>query len=420
MLVFKFGGASVKDAAAVRNVAQVLGNFEGEEILLVLSAMGKNTNLLEKLVDAYIKDLPYQNLLEEFRTFHLNIIAELLGDDAREFYEVDNLLVELECVLDGDQAGKDYDYVYDQIVPYGELVSTRILSHYLNHVGLRNRWLDARNFIVTSSDHRRARIDWSVTEDLIGRRAFKMVQKQLSITQGFIGRTSSNAMTTLGREGSDYTAAIFAYGLNAESVTIWKDVPGVMNADPKRFPDAQLLSDISFKEAIELAYYGASVIHPKTIQPLMRKGIPLHVKSFVDIDEPGTQVADHQRKSVIQLPCYIEKANQVLISLASKDFSFIIEDNLSQIFNALAACGIQVNLMQNTAISFSICANFDQRRIEQLTDMIGDQYHMDLTPELNLFTVFNSHLDDEVKRHLKGAEVLLEQKTGNVLQWVHR
>lgn len=419
MLVFKFGGASVMNAESIKNVANILNQYQHENVLVVVSAMGKNTNLLEEIVHAYLTGKNFQPYLSQFKAFHQNIINDLLGNKSNQFYEVDNLLIELECALDGDLSSRGYDYVYDQIVPYGELISSRIISHYLNQQGFQNRWLDVRNFITTSADHRRARIDWDVTDDLIGRRAKRLIEKQLTITQGFIGRTSGNIMTTLGREGSDYTAAIFAYGLEAESVTIWKDVPGIMNADPKRFADAVLIPEISFKEAIELAYYGASVIHPKTIQPLLRKGIPLYVKSFVNPEMPGTCVSDHNRVEVINVPCYIFKDNQILLSMSSKDFSFIVEDNLSHIFSALASCGIQVNVMQNTAISFSICANNDIGRIAKFIEMIGEEYHLEQKINLQLLTVFNAHKEKNLAGLLEGKMTLMEHKTGNhVLQYV--
>jgi aspartate kinase len=418
MLVFKFGGASVMNAESVRNVASILKLYQNDNVLVVVSAMGKNTNLLEKLVETYLKKGDVHSVLEEFKSFHRDIIQNLIGEDVHEFYEVENLFVELECALDGDLSQSEYDYVYDQIVPYGELISSRIITHYLNSQNFNSRWLDARNFIITSDDHRRARVDWELTDNLIGRRAKRLIEKQLSVTQGFIGRTSGNAMTTLGREGSDYSAAIFAYGLKAESVTIWKDVPGIMNGDPKRLKDAVLIPEISFKEAIELAYYGASVIHPKTIQPLMRRSTPLYVKSFVEVEAKGTRVSNHNRKEIIEVPCYIFKDNQILVSLSSKDFSFIVEDNLSHIFNALSECGIQINLMQNTAISFSFCANNDTRRVKKLMEMIGDEYILETTKDLHLLTVFNAHKEKNLNRLLDGKRQLLEHITGTVTHFV--
>lgn len=416
MLVFKFGGASVKDAEAVRNVATILSRFQEEQILVVVSAMGKTTNLLETLVSDYMQKKDTSLILDKLKGFHRTIINDLIGKDSNQFYEVENLFIELECALDTDMASSGYDFVYDQIVPYGELISTRIISHYLNQSDITNRWLDARNFIVTSSDHRRARVNWDTTRNLISKRAKKLIEKQLTVTQGFIGRTSENTTSTLGREGSDYTAAIFAYCLEAQSVTIWKDVPGVMNADPKRMMNTSLLPDISFKEAIELAYYGASVIHPKTIQPLLKKKIPLYVRSFVDTNAPGTIVQDHGLEDVVKVPCYIFKEKQILISLSSKDFAFIVEDNLSHIFSALASAGVQVNLMENTAISFSLCANYDERRIEKFLEIMGDTYLIDRKDDLQLLTVFNPSDELGLEDVTEGKRQLLSHRTKNALQ----
>ncbi|MBO6515629.1 MAG: aspartate kinase [Bacteroidia bacterium] len=418
MLVFKFGGASVKDADAVRNVAKILSEYQDDQILVVVSAMGKTTNLMETLVNQYITGKPTTHVMDQLKEFHRTIIHDLIGPDSNQFYEVENLFIELECALDTDMIGRGYDFVYDQIVPYGELISTRIISHYLNQQNITNRWLDARNFIVTSSDHRRARVNWDTTNNLISKRAKRLIEKQLTITQGFIGRTADNASSTLGREGSDYTAAIFAYCLEAESVTIWKDVPGVMNADPKRMEKTDLLPDISFKEAIELAYYGASVIHPKTIQPLLKKKISLYVRSFVDMQAPGTVVQDHGLKDVVNVPCYIFKDDQVLISLSSKDFAFIVEDNLSHIFSALASAGVQINLMQNTAISFSICANNDAVRIEKFLNLVKDTYLVETIEDLQLLTIFNPSEDSDLPGITKGKQQLLAHRTENAYQLI--
>lgn len=416
MLVFKFGGASVKDAKSVRNVASILARYQKEQILVVVSAMGKTTNLMESLVDAYMHQRDFNSILDEVKSFHRAIISDLIGPNSQQFYEVENLFIELECALDTDMVSSGYDFVYDQIVPYGELISTRIISHYLNENNVTNRWLDARNFVVTSSHHRRGRVNWDTTQNLISKRAKKLIEKQLTITQGFIGRTSENTTSTLGREGSDYSAAIFAYCLDASSVTIWKDVPGVMNGDPKRLKQTTLLPDISFKEAIELAYYGASVIHPKTIQPLLKKSIPLYVRSFLDEHAPGTIVQDHGLQSVVEVPCYIVKDNQVVISLSSKDFAFIIEDNLSHIFSALASCGIQINLMQNTAISFTICVNNDASRIEKFLDLVSDTYLIDVSNDLQLLTVFNPSDSLDFKEIVGDKTQILEHRTQNALQ----
>jgi aspartate kinase len=418
MLVFKFGGASVKSADAVKNVVRILSMYQEEQILVVVSAMGKTTNLMEELVAKYMSKQSTEDTMDQLKSFHRTIINDLMGEQSRLFYEVENLFIELECALDTDMISSGYDFVYDQLVPYGELISTRIISQYLNQQNIVNRWLDARNFVVTTSHHRRARINWDTTKNLISKRAKKLIEKQLTITQGFIGRTPENTTSTLGREGSDYTAAIFAYCLDATSVTIWKDVPGVMNADPKRLDNTSLLPDISFKEAIELAYYGASVIHPKTIQPLMKKKIPLYVKSFVDTTAPGTMVHDHGLKGVVEVPCYIFKDNQVMISLSSKDFAFIVEDNLSHIFSALASAGIQINLMQNTAISFSICANNDEVRIKKFLESIGDTYLIDQRDDLQLLTIFNPSDSQDITEITGNKEPLLQHRTENALQLI--
>lgn len=416
MQVFKFGGASVKNAEAVKNVATILRSYQGTNIVVVISAMGKTTNLLEKVCEAYMTGGDFSKLLAEMKSFHGEIINDLLDEDSHEYYEVDNLFIELECLLETDPGELSYDQAYDRIISFGEMISTKIVSQFLNKHGVSNRWLDARNFIVTSEHHRRARVNWSRTESLVGKMLRKLVQKQFVITQGFIGRSVTNKTTTLGREGSDYSAAIFAYCLDAENVTIWKDVPGVLNADPKRVENTHLISEISFKEAIELAYYGASVIHPKTIQPLMRKSIPLQVRSFLDPEAPGTVVADHQRKELIEIPCYIFKDDQVLLSIATKDFSFIVEDHLSEIFDACATTGIQINVMQNTAISFSMVLNNDEARLAKLLETLESSFIIKKEAGLQLFTVFNFKDPKNIEPYTKGKTIALEHKSGRSLQ----
>lgn len=416
MQVFKFGGASVKNAEAVKNVATILRSYQGANIVVVISAMGKTTNLLEKVCEAYMTGKDVSKLLDELKSFHREIINDLLEEDSHEYYEVENLFIELECLLETEPGELSYDQAYDRIISFGEMISTKIVSQFLNKHGVSNRWLDARNFIVTSEHHRRARVNWSRTESLVGKMLRKLVSKQFVITQGFIGRSITNKTTTLGREGSDYSAAIFAYCLDAESVTIWKDVPGVLNADPKRVEKTELISDISFKEAIELAYYGASVIHPKTIQPLMRKTIPLHVRSFVDPEASGTIVADHQRKELIDIPCYIFKDDQVLLSISTKDFSFIVEDHLSEIFDACATTGIQINVMQNTAISFSMVLNDDEARLEKLLETLENSFIVKKETGLQLFTVFNFKDPKNIEPYTKGKSIALEHKSGKTLQ----
>lgn len=416
MRIFKFGGASIRDAEAVRNVGRLLSAHRGEPLLVVASAMGKTTNTLEEVCRAYFNGDDFNEALTKLKSFHRQIIKELIPEGAHNYYEVENLFIELECILETNPEGKQYDRTYDQLVSFGELISTRILSEYLNLHDVPNRWLDARNFVITSGHHRRARIDWETTEALINRMVPRLLNRQIVLTQGFIGRSGENFTTTLGREGSDYTGAIFAYCLNADSLTIWKDVPGVLNADPKRVKDTHLLPRISFKEAIELAYYGASVIHPKTIQPLMRRNIPLYVRSFLHPEESGTVVAHTQEGDVINRPCYIFKDNQTLLSFATKDFSFIVEDHLREIFDAFTRTGVQINLMQNTAISFSVCVNSEEERIGNLLRLMEGLFNVNRSDSYQLLTVFNFTNDDEVSPYTAGRKIALEHRSGKTLQ----
>lgn len=426
MKVFKFGGASVKDADAVRNVANVLSRYTSngtnEKLLVVISAMGKTTNALERLLNAWFDGRTKEANAEltEIKNFHNNITQNLVGGDLQnKYHEVDNLFIELECMIETKPVNTDFDFLYDQIVCYGELISTKIISIFLQSVGLNNRWLDARNFINTSEDYRQAKINWEATEDIISNRLAPLVNRQLVITQGFIGRTNRNNTTTLGREGSDYSASIFAYCLNAESVTIWKDVEGVMNADPKRMKNTEIINEISFSKAIELAYYGATIIHPKTIQPLLKKSIPLYVKSFINPDAKGTVIKADNQISETSKECYIFKENQVLVKLYSKDFSFIVESNLKSIFSLLAEAKIQINLMQNSAISFSFCANYDERKFENLVSQLSALFDTEIIKNLSLITLYN-HKSHELPDFVSDKEILIEQRSKEAIQLVYR
>ncbi|MGB0177772.1 MAG: aspartate kinase, partial [Owenweeksia sp.] len=356
MKVFKFGGASIKDADSVRNVANVLNHFPGEEILIVVSAMGKTTNALEKVVQLFFnrKD-GIMELLEEVRENHLAIIRELFpADEHRVHNDVEILFSQLEIICQG-KPDENFNKAYDQIVSYGELISTKIVSSYLNSSGYQNKWLDARRLIRTDQNYRFARVDWSFTERLV---KDTILAGNRYVVQGFIGSDDDLNPTTLGREGSDYTASVLGYVLGAEEVVIWKDVPGVLNGDPKVFDNTELLNEISYREAIELAYYGASVIHPKTIQPLQKKAIPLRVKSFVNPDATGTLIREGSDLDPV-LPCFIKKDNQVLITISTRDLAFIVEEHLSKIYKVFHQYGIRVNLSQNTAVSSSFCINND-------------------------------------------------------------
>jgi aspartate kinase len=352
MRIYKFGGASVKDASGVKNVAQIIAERGKNDLLVVVSAMGKTTNALEKLIStAYNKSTEISELLLSVKMTHLSIVKELFNEDeVMYFNEIENLFLELECLLENEQLLEDYDFLYDQVVGFGELISTRIISGYLLKMGVRNQWVDARNFIITDSRHRDARVQWEETEKVIRHRLEPLSKKNLLITQGFIGRGAKGETTTLGREGSDYSAAIFGKLLNAESVSIWKDVDGVLNADPKKFNNTVLIPELTYNDAIELAYYGASVIHPKTIQPLKAAGIPLYVRSFLNVQKQGTRVFEGHGS--LKIPCKILKEDQTLIEIVSKDFTFIAENHLRDIFELFTTHKVRVNIMQNSAIHF--------------------------------------------------------------------
>jgi len=418
MRVFKFGGASVKSADAVKNVSKVLNAHGDGPLVVVISAMGKITNKMEQLVDAYFhNDDTKKQIFNEVKAFHCEITDELLIDEY-DYYEVDNLLIELECIIEKKRdESSPYDTEYDRIVPFGELLSTKIVSTYLNKIGYKNRWIDARNFVITTNKNRAANVLWEESVPLINGSLKPLVEKQTIITQGFIGRGLNHKNTTLGREGSDYTAAIFAYALDAESVTIWKDVEGIMNADPRKFENAVLIPKLSYNEAIELAYYGASVIHPKTIQPLKNKKIPLYVKSFLDMNTPGTEVVENDSRTLNETQCYIVKENQSLITIASKDFSFIVEDNLEIIFNAINTAGIQLNLMQNSAISFMACFNEDAKKAEHLTALLKERFVVGMKSDNTLLTIFNyNETNSEVRQIIGDRATILEQKSSSALQ----
>ena len=400
MRVFKFGGASVKDAEGIKNVYSVLQKVGFEDVLLVVSAMGKTTNALEVVIKNYFeKSSELKSFVQEVKKYHNQILLDLFEDEKNDvFSAVNKQFYDLEYFLANNKS-PNYNFVYDQIVSYGELISTTILSHYMSFMGIKTQWLDVRNFIKTNSNYRDAEVDWELTQKNIRK---NVKGKILNITQGFLGSDENNFTTTLGREGSDYTAAIFAYCLNAESVTIWKDVPGVMNADPRYFENASLLNQISYREAIELAFYGATVIHPKTLQPLQKKEIPLYVKSFINPMLPGTSVSKGADLEPY-LPCFIVKRNQLLISLSSIDFSFIMEENISEIFRLFHDFKLKVNLIQNSAISFSVCVEDKFGNFNELNAILSKKFKVDFTEEVTLYTI--RHFNE------KAAEMVEENKT---------
>ena len=416
MRIFKFGGASVKDAEGIHNMYRVLEQTGHAQTLIVVSAMGKTTNAFEKLIEAYFDDAKQmESQLGEIIDYHLGIMNEIFDHPKHDvFDQVKQRFDRLRTFLKNNKS-PHYSFVYDQVVSTGELVSTTIITHFLNEKGIAANWLDARECIQTDTSYRDANVDWARTEKAIRE---KVNSDQFYITQGFIGSDDNNFTTTLGREGSDYTAAIFAYCLNGNSVTIWKDVPGVLNADPRHFESTQLLHHISYQEAIELAFYGASVIHPKTLQPLQRKEIPLHVKSFINPSDEGTKVS----KGVAidpHIPCYIVKNNLALIKLSSLDFSFIIEKNISDIFAMLYKYKMKVDLIQNSAISFSVCVFDKFGKIEELLHELRGRFQVDHKPNVSLYTI--RHFQPESAAFLlRKQELLLEQRTQETMQLVMR
>ncbi len=413
MKVFKFGGASVKDAEGVKNVLNVLEKTGNSDKLIVISAMGKTTNALELVVKDYLEIGGIPQSLEKIREFHMEILQQLFPQDSAAVYnKIEEHFFRLENFLDHNRSTR-YDFVYDQVVSFGELLSTTIVSEYLWSRNVKNTWLDARSFVKTDSTYRDAQVNWEETQNAI-REGINL--HELNITQGFIGSDPDNFTTTLGREGSDYTAAIFAYCLNAESVTIWKDVPGVLNGDPRVFRNTTLLNQISYEEAIELAFYGASVIHPKTLQPLQRKEIPLFVKSFTKPEAKGTAVS-MGRHIDPAIPCFIVKKNQVLISLSSLDFSFMVEENISEIFKLFHQYQMKVDLIQNSAISFSVCVDNRFNQLEKLIQHLKARYKVSYRDGVSLYTI--RHFTDEAIHSLeKDKEILLKQLTHNTVQMV--
>jgi aspartate kinase len=408
MKVYKFGGASVKDANGVRNLAKIIKNHN--KLVVVVSAMGKTTNMLEKVTENYFFN--GSATIQELKDFHCNISKDLFDSNHSIFDEINNLFVEIEWAIE-DSPTSTYSFEYDQIVSVGELLSTKIVGAFLKQEGLNVKWKDARDLIRTDNCYRNARVDWSLTKDLISN---DFTDDCIYLTQGFIGCTSENFTTTLGREGSDFSAAILAYALNAEEVVIWKDVPGFLNADPTYFNKTELLERIPYSEAIELAYFGAKVVHPRTIQPLKAKSIPLKVKSFLEPDSLGTEIGNF--KEIIPfVPSFIVNPNQMLLSLSTKDLSFIIEEHISHIFSLFAQNNIAVNMMQNSALSFSVCFDNDPIKTKPLIEKLSQSYSLFYNTDLTLYTIrhYNSESVNKVK---SDKEVLLEQKSRNNIQIV--
>ena len=414
MRIFKFGGASIKDADAIKNVVNVLKQVGHTDTLLVISAMGKTTNAMEQIIDAYFNDKDrLEDDIQVVIDKHKEVINALFEVKNHEVHSrINELIEEFRGFLIWNKSPK-YAFVYDQVVGYGELMSTTILSAYFKEVGIANQWLDVRRLIKTDNSYRDAQVNWERTETRVKE---QVNTGTLNITQGFLGSDENNFTTTLGREGSDYTGAILAYCLDADSLTIWKDVPGVLNADPRRFKETQLLREISYREAIELAFYGASVIHPKTLQPLQGKEIPLYVKSFVNPKEDGT-VVGRGTKITPEVPCFIVKNKQVLLKLSSLDFSFIVEENMSEIFKLFHDNRLKVDLIQNSAISFSVCLDNKFNGLKDALEILEKKFKVTCHQDVSLYTIRHFN-EDSVDKILNGDTVLVEQRSKETIQLV--
>ena len=410
MKIFKFGGASVKDADSVKNVLRVLSIQGFERCLIVVSAMGKTTNALERVVEFYFNKSDYQQEIAKIKEEHIQIAKGLFDENHHVFSEIKLFFDDIESFLRRNKS-PNYNFVYDQVVTCGEMISSKILSVYLSDNEMGNQWLDARDFIKTDTNYREGLVNWEETEKNIS----QLNKTKTYVTQGFIGSDENNFTVSLGREGSDYSAAIFAYCLDAKDMTIWKDVPGVMTGDPRKFENVELLSNISYEEAIEMAYYGASVIHPKTLQPLKQKSIPFFVKSFINPEKAGTKIGISTENQLLE--SYILKENQVLMRIATRDFSFIAEDHISFIFRELAKRNIKVSLMQNSAISLALCLEDKFNNIDELEAELEQDFNTEIVKNVSLFTIRNARLENLDKLY-EGKNVLLEQITKTTVQMI--
>jgi aspartate kinase len=410
MKVFKFGGASVKDPRGVRNVAAILQTYASEKVVVVISAMGKTTNALEEVLHQFHSGKDYKPALNVVKEYHATIITELFTHDHSIRKTLDDLWNDAEAQL---SRHTHQDLLYDQVVSLGEIASTLIVHHYLLDQKINVEWIDARKYIFTDTNYREGKVDWDKTCQKIQGVRDVLNQKNTVLTQGFIGSSTDGHTTTLGRDGSDFTAAIFASCLNAESVTIWKDVPGVMNADPKRMTAVTVFEELPFREAAEMTYYGASVIHPKTIKPLANKQIPLYVKNFDDPALRGTIIHEcHVEKLP---PLFVFKDNQCLISCKVTDYTFFTEEQMGKIFNAVSALNIRINVMQNSAISFSFCIDFRENKVKALIEKLRQHFEVHYNTGLTLITVKN-YDEESFEKVRKKPGVLIEQSSRSTLQ----
>ncbi|MBE8721014.1 aspartate kinase [Sphingobacterium pedocola] len=414
MQVFKFGGASVKDAESIKNVAAIISKYKDQELLVVVSAIGKTTDKLEEVTKNYVGQTGDAFIhLNTVKNYHFNILKQLFETENHPIFdEIANCFVEVEWILE-EEPQDSFDYLFDQIVSLGEILSSKILTAYCRFIDIDTKWVDARDYILTDNTYTEANVDWGKTEDKIRMDIPSILDNQVIITQGFIGSTSENFTTTLGREGSDYSAAIFASCLNVEDITIWKDVPGVLNADPKWFDQTELIPELSYTDAIELTYYGATVIHPKTIKPLQNKKITLNVRSFINPEKNGTKI--RTTNQTLPVPSFIFKVNQVFVNIQPRDFSFIVEDNLSHIFNLFHQNRIKINMMHNSAISFSVSVDDTGENVWKLLEDLEKRYKVSVASGLELITIryYNQQTLDRV---LVNKEIIRELKDSYTCQ----
>ena len=416
MKVYKFGGASVKDSSGIRNLASIVAK-ESENLVIVVSALGKTTNALEKILKSWFdRDAEYEYLVDDLQRFHLTLVSELFQKGSLPENRINISFGLLKEYLKTAKR-KEYDFEYDQIVSLGEIWSTVIVAAYLNNVGLKSIWIDIRHNIITDDNYRDANILWSDTSKRV-LSAFDFSKCPRYVTQGFIGGTVTGDTTTLGREGSDFTAAVLANVLHAESVVVWKDVPGLLNADPKWIPEAEKLSEVSYREAVEMTFSGAKIIHPKTIKPLHNQGIPLYVKSFIDPEEPGTIVTFSPKLGKV-VPVFIRKENQIMISIVPKDYSFALGQNIGKVFHLFELWGIKVNLVQASAVSVNVAADYEKSRVERLYEELKNDFEIFYNDNVEMVTIrhYNSKA---IKKITEGKEILLEQKTRNTVRFILR
>jgi len=413
--VFKFGGASIRNSGAIRNMAEIISTYKNNKLVVIVSAMGKTTNALEKIHELKRSGDRFRDELEVLSMYHQDIYSDLFPVDHPCHQIIGSIIKDLEDTLDKLSGTEDYDFSYDQIISFGEILSSTIIASYLNSKQIETHWVDARKLIRTDSHFREATVDWDHTCQNIVSELPSLLNSGIILTQGFIGGTSSGETTTLGREGSDFTGAIFSHCLDAESLTIWKDVPGILNADPKRIQKTEKYKHLSYQEAAEMTYYGASVIHPKTIKPLANKSIPLYVKSFESPGEDGTVIQKEGKYKIC--PAMIFKDNQVLISFNVKDLSFINERNLSTIFHVLDTLHIKINVMQNSAVSLSICVNNEPQKISELVAILKNDFKVLYNEGLLLITVKN-YDQPTIEGISSNKNILLEQRTRHTFQIV--